>query len=681
MRRRTLRKVQLVRGRPLTGKQESWLIRLDGVTSIEQAELLVGATLLGRPACEALLEDGEFYTPDLDSGQVVGKVVDLYSSGAHDLLQVQCADLVGKEEGKGRCIWIPFVEAIVPVVDGGRRVMEIIPPDGLLQLNSPAALDPETSLKQQESKDKRKRKSQMAAVRKRYTSAAQAHVLQGLSLGERSQQDSLLEELLSIDVQRLQQAASEATRGVRREGGTLARNAPVISWSDASCWHALEAESDTNATSACSQTGRLWKRGLGMIAQGQVAVVAIVGGQELGPSAPPLTGMLDLDLPGGKSLFQLQAEQLIRIQLLAKKMLCSADVRIPWLIMTTEATDATVRAFFLQNAHFGLNEEQVLFIRQGLVPCLAIHANATGVHPILMESPWKVAQTASGTGGVFDVLQHTHLLTKLDSMGVKAVQVYAVNNALVRVADPVYFGFFDEQGARVGLKSTRRELATEGAGLLILGKLKGEGLGDHQRAASEVGGRSNPSPSREAYQVVLCSQVAAEELDSGEASSEESAQGGESGFSPICDMIFKMDLLTMMRGSSGLPLRGARDSIGQTSRSNDGEWRPPELSNRANGIRLWQSVFDVLQMVPANQVAVLGVERSEEIALVNTPVGEQSHTRGVPGDDTPDHGSVNSPTIIASLQVGEQVSHHRPALHAAQHPAPGRLAKQLWVTL
>eukprot|EP00850_Spirogloea_muscicola_P021190 SM000240S08607 [mRNA] locus=s240:15167:16988:+ [translate_table: standard] len=404
-----------------------------------------------------------------------------------------------------------------------------------------------------------------------------------------------------------------------REGVTLARNAPSISWSDVSCWHALEAESDTHATSACSQTGRWWKRGLGMISQGQVAVVAIVGDQELGPSAPPLTGMLGISPLSKKSFFQLQAEQLLRIQLLAKKMLWAADLRIPWLIMTTEATDATVRAFFLRNANFGLKEEQVYFFRQSLMPCLAIHPNATGVHPILMESLWKVTRTASGTGGVFDALQQAHLLEKLDTMGVKAVQVYAVNNAFVRVADPVFFGFFDEQGAQVGLKSTRRELATEGAGLLILSKLKGEVLGEHQRAASRVDVRSKPSPSQEAYQVLLCSQVAADNIESGEASSEESAQGGESTFLPICDLIFKVDLLRMMRGSSALPCRGARDSIAQTTRSEDGEWRPAEHSDHANGIRLWQSVFDVLPMVPANQVAVLGVERSGEIALVNSP--------------------------------------------------------------
>lgn len=35
----------------------------------------------------------------------------------------------------GRLVWIPFVEAIVPIVDLQRREMKITPPKGLLELN------------------------------------------------------------------------------------------------------------------------------------------------------------------------------------------------------------------------------------------------------------------------------------------------------------------------------------------------------------------------------------------------------------------------------------------------------------------------------------------------------------------------------------------------------------------
>lgn len=118
-----------------------------------QAKQLVGSTLLVREEDRPELEEGEFYTPDLvgmrvileESGELVGTVVNVFKSGASDLLQVMLDSSGNLANGNGRTesvvgdsarlVWVPFVEAIVPIVNMIKREMYISPPKGLLQLN------------------------------------------------------------------------------------------------------------------------------------------------------------------------------------------------------------------------------------------------------------------------------------------------------------------------------------------------------------------------------------------------------------------------------------------------------------------------------------------------------------------------------------------------------------------
>lgn len=75
----------------------------------------------------------------------MGTVVNVFDSGAGDLLQVRLntfpklSDGAGKPETEMRSsaplVWVPFVEEIVPTVNMNKREMLITPPKGLLELN------------------------------------------------------------------------------------------------------------------------------------------------------------------------------------------------------------------------------------------------------------------------------------------------------------------------------------------------------------------------------------------------------------------------------------------------------------------------------------------------------------------------------------------------------------------
>ena len=112
--------------------------------------------------------------------------------------------------------------------------------------------------------------------------------------------------------------------------------------------------------------------GLDLIGEGKVAVVLMAGGQgtRLGSSAPK--GCFDIGLPSQKSLFQIQAERVIRVQQLAsKKSGKSEKAVVPWYVMTSGPTRGPTEAFFREHKYFGLEEENVVIFEQGVLPCIS----------------------------------------------------------------------------------------------------------------------------------------------------------------------------------------------------------------------------------------------------------------------------------------------------------------------
>lgn len=126
--------IELVSGRYLDGKG-LYVIQIKGICDRNAAEALRGCQLLVPDSDRLDLEEGEFHVADLlglsvyeqASQELIGTVSNVIPAG-HDLLEVK------KVTPEGRTILIPFVEAIVPIVDLAQRRIEITPPPGLLDL-------------------------------------------------------------------------------------------------------------------------------------------------------------------------------------------------------------------------------------------------------------------------------------------------------------------------------------------------------------------------------------------------------------------------------------------------------------------------------------------------------------------------------------------------------------------
>jgi 16S rRNA processing protein RimM len=132
----TPRSIQLQKGYQIPGKG-LYVVQLAGIVDRTTAENLRGQMLVLPITDRPKLAPEEYHSQDLiglpvfhqQTGAQIGTVADIFTAG-HEILRVNAPT----DEGKTVEVMIPFVTAIVPVVDLPNRRIEILPPPGLLEL-------------------------------------------------------------------------------------------------------------------------------------------------------------------------------------------------------------------------------------------------------------------------------------------------------------------------------------------------------------------------------------------------------------------------------------------------------------------------------------------------------------------------------------------------------------------
>ena len=197
-------------------------------------------------------------------------------------------------------------------------------------------------------------------------------------------------------------------------------------------------------------------RGERMLAAGKVAVLVVAGGQgsRLGFEHPK--GMYPIGPVSQRTLFQIHVE---KVRALQKRY----GGTIPFLVMTSPATDEETRQFFRDRAFFGLDERDVHFFCQGTMPAVDL---ATG--QLLMEAQHKLFASPDGHGGVLAALARRGLLRRLRDQGIETLYYFQVDNPLVKIADPVFLGLHAEHSAEISIKIVPKESPLDKLGNLVL---------------------------------------------------------------------------------------------------------------------------------------------------------------------------------------------------------------------
>lgn len=195
--------------------------------------------------------------------------------------------------------------------------------------------------------------------------------------------------------------------------------------------------------------------GVQAIKAGKVGAVLLAGGMgtRLGSDNPK--GMYNIGITKDVYIFE-------RIITNLMDVVKSTDTWIHLFVMTSDKNHESTTTFLKEKNYFGYKEEYIHFFRQEMAPAADYEGK------VYMEAKGKIANSPNGNGGWFSSMASSGMLDIVKQAGVDWLNVFAVDNVLQRIADPVFVGATIEKKASVGAKVVRKNAPDEKVGVMCL---------------------------------------------------------------------------------------------------------------------------------------------------------------------------------------------------------------------
>lgn len=200
---------------------------------------------------------------------------------------------------------------------------------------------------------------------------------------------------------------------------------------------------------------KYFNAGVSAIKSGKVGAVLLAGGMgtRLGSDAPK--GMYNIGETKDVYIF----ERIIR------NLMDAVDITGSWIhlfVMTSDKNHESTIDFFKEKNYFGYNKEYITFFKQEMAPAADYNGK------IYMESRSRMSTSPNGNGGWFISMERSGVLKKVKNAGIEWLNVFAVDNVLQRIADPVFVGAVIEKGCAVGSKVVKKASPDENVGVMCL---------------------------------------------------------------------------------------------------------------------------------------------------------------------------------------------------------------------